>query len=131
MGGFGGMNLNQLMKEAKKMQSDVEKSQEELAAKEFEASAGGEAVKVKVSGSKQIKEIKIKPAASDKTVQVMAIASSCIFVIPKIESKHDKQHEETNIRAIQIINPALRCDILLLSFNQSITFIDYYFICST
>ena len=60
MGGFGGMNLNQLMKEAKKMQSDVEKSQEELAAKEFEASAGGEAVKVKVSGSKQIKEIKIK-----------------------------------------------------------------------
>ena len=65
MGGFGGMNLNQLMKEAKKMQSDVEKSQVELAAKEFEASAGGEAVKVKVSGSKQIKEIKIKPEVLD------------------------------------------------------------------
>ena len=65
MGGFGGMNLNQLMKEAKKMQSDVEKSQEELAAKEFGASAGGEAVKVKVSGSKQIKEIKIKPEVLD------------------------------------------------------------------
>ena len=65
MGGFGGMNLNQLMKEAKKMQSDVEKSQEELAAKEFEASAGGEAVKVKVSGSKQIKEIKLKPDVLD------------------------------------------------------------------
>ena len=65
MGGFGGMNLNQLMKEAKKMQSDVEKSQEELAAKEFEASAGGEAVKVKVSGSKQIKAIKIKPEVLD------------------------------------------------------------------
>ena len=47
------------------MQSDVEKSQEELAAKEFEASAGGEAVKVKVSGSKQIKEIKIKPEVLD------------------------------------------------------------------
>ena len=30
MGGFGGMNLNQLMKEAKKMQADMEKSQEEL-----------------------------------------------------------------------------------------------------
>ena len=65
MGGFGGMNINSLMKEAKKMQSDVEKSQEELAAKEFEASAGGEAVKVKVSGSKQIKEIKIKPEVLD------------------------------------------------------------------
>ena len=34
MGGFGGMNINQLMKEAKKMQSDMEKSQEELVAKE-------------------------------------------------------------------------------------------------
>ena len=61
-GGFGGMNLNQLMKEAKKMQSDMEQSQEE---KEFEASAGGEAVKVKVSGRKEIKELKIKPEVLD------------------------------------------------------------------
>ena len=37
MGGFGGMNINQLMKEAKKMQADMEKSQEELVSKEFEA----------------------------------------------------------------------------------------------
>ena len=67
MGGFGGMNLNQLMKEAKKMQADLEKNQQELAEKEFEASAGGNAVsvKVKVSGSKQIKEIKIKPEVLD------------------------------------------------------------------
>ena len=64
-GGFGGMNLNQLMKEAKKMQADMEKSQEELAEKEFEASAGGEAVKVKVSGRKEIKELKIKPEVLD------------------------------------------------------------------
>ena len=49
MGGFGGMNLNQLMKEAKKMQADMEKSQEELAIKEFEATAGGGEVTVKVS----------------------------------------------------------------------------------
>ena len=35
MGGFGGMNINQLMKEAKKMQADMEKSQEELGTKEF------------------------------------------------------------------------------------------------
>ncbi len=33
MGGFGGMNINQLMKEAKKMQADMEKSQAELAEK--------------------------------------------------------------------------------------------------
>ena len=65
MGGFGGMNINQLMKEAKKMQADMQKSQEELAAKEFDASAGGGAIEVKVSGDKLIKDIKIKPEVVD------------------------------------------------------------------
>ena len=65
MGGFGGMNIGQLMKEAKKMQADMEKSQEELAAKEFDASAGGGAIEVKVSGDKLIKDIKIKPEVVD------------------------------------------------------------------
>lgn len=64
-GGFGGMNLNNLMKEAKKMQADIEKSQEELAEKEFEASSGGGAITVKVSGTKQIKEIIIKKEVVD------------------------------------------------------------------
>ena len=64
-GGFGGMNINQLMKEAKKMQADMEKSQDELQAKEFEATAGGGAISVKVSGSKQIKEIKINKDVVD------------------------------------------------------------------
>ena len=65
MGGFGGMNINQLMKEAKKMQADMEKSQEELVAKEFDATAGGGTIEVKVSGDKLIKEIKIKPEVVD------------------------------------------------------------------
>jgi len=65
MGGFGGMNINQLMKEAKKMQADLEKSQEELQAKDFEATAGGGAIAVKVSGSKEIKEIKINKDVVD------------------------------------------------------------------
>lgn len=65
MGGFGGMNINQLMKEAKKMQADMEKSQEELALKEFDASAGGGAIEVVVTGDKLIKDIKIKPEVVD------------------------------------------------------------------
>lgn len=64
-GGFGGMNLNNLMKEAKKMQADLEKSQEELSAKEFEATAGGGAIQVKVSGDKQLKEINIQKDVVD------------------------------------------------------------------
>ena len=65
MGGFGGMNLNNLMKEAKKMQADMEKSQAELAVKEFEATAGGGAISVKVTGEKVLKEIKLKPEIVD------------------------------------------------------------------
>lgn len=65
MGGFGGMNINQLMKEAKKMQADMEKSQEELVSKDFEATAGGGAIEVKVTGAKLLKEIKIKPEVVD------------------------------------------------------------------
>lgn len=65
MGGFGGMNINQLMKEAKKMQADLEKSQEELQSKDFEATSGGGAISVKVSGSKEIKEIKISKDVVD------------------------------------------------------------------
>ncbi len=65
MGGFGGMNINNLMKEAKKMQADLEKSQAELALKEFESTAGGGAVSVKVTGEKILKEITLKPEVVD------------------------------------------------------------------
>ena len=65
MGGFGGMNMNNIMKEVKKVQQDLEKSQEELALKEFEATAGGGAITVKVSGTKEIKEITIKKEVVD------------------------------------------------------------------
>ena len=65
MGGFGGMNINNLMKEAKKMQASMEKSQEELAQKEFDATAGGGAISVKVSGDKTLKEIKIQKDVVD------------------------------------------------------------------
>jgi len=65
MGGFGGMNINQLMKEAKKMQADLEKSQEELQLREFEASSGGGAISVKVGGNKEIKAINISKDVVD------------------------------------------------------------------
>lgn len=65
MGGFGGMNINQLMKEAKKMQADMEKSQAELSEKEFEASAGGGAVTAVVSGDKKLKSLVIKKDVVD------------------------------------------------------------------
>ena len=47
------------------MQADMEKSQEELGAKEFDATAGGGAVYVKVTGNKVVKEIKIEKDVVD------------------------------------------------------------------
>ena len=64
-GGFGGMNINQLMKEAKKMQEDMTKSQEELSVQEFDASTGGGAVKVVVTGDKVIKSLVLDKDAVD------------------------------------------------------------------
>ena len=65
MGNFGGMNINNLMKQAKKMQADLEETQAELSTKEFEATAGGGVVTAVVTGQKVIKDIKIKPEAVD------------------------------------------------------------------
>lgn len=46
-------NMNQLMKQAKKMQEDIMKAQEELAQRTVEGTAGGGAVKVTMTGQKQ------------------------------------------------------------------------------
>ena len=56
---------NAKKKEAKKMQADLEKNQQELAEKEFEASAGGNAVSVKVNGQKQILDLKLQKEVVD------------------------------------------------------------------
>lgn len=58
-------NMNQMMKQVKKMQAQMEKAQEELAEKEVEGSAGGGVVKVTANGQKQILDIEIQPEAVD------------------------------------------------------------------
>ena len=64
-GGFGGANLNNIMKQAQKMQKEMERIQSELQDKEVEASSGGGAVKVVATGKKQIKSITISPDVVD------------------------------------------------------------------
>ena len=62
-GGMG--NMNNLIKQAQKMQEQMTKMQEEAEEKTVEASAGGGAVTVVASGKKQILSIKISPEAVD------------------------------------------------------------------
>ena len=102
-GGFGGMNLGQLMKEAKKMQADMEKSQAELASQDFEATAGGGAVSVKVSGSKEIKEIKIQKEVVDPDdVEILQdLILGCVNeALRKVDSAQAAQLGKYNIPGI-------------------------------
>ncbi|HEX3011136.1 MAG TPA: YbaB/EbfC family nucleoid-associated protein [Syntrophomonadaceae bacterium] len=61
----GGANMNNMIKQAKKVQEQIAKMQEELQERVVEASAGGGAVTIKVSGKQEILEIKIKPEVVD------------------------------------------------------------------
>ena len=100
MGGFGGMNINNLMKEAKKMQADLEKSQVELAQKEFDATAGGGAISVKVSGDKQLKEIKIKKDVvdPDDVEMLQDLIITCVNeALRKVDSAQAAQMGKYNI----------------------------------
>ena len=68
-GGFPGMmgggNMQQLARQAQKLQQQMTKMQEELEAREYTASSGGGMVTVKVSGKKELLSIEIKPEAVD------------------------------------------------------------------
>ncbi len=62
---FGGMNMNNLMKQAQKMQKQMEDAKAALGEKTLEVTMGGGAIKVVSTGDKVIKEIKILPDAVD------------------------------------------------------------------
>ena len=65
-GGFGGgANMQQLMRQAQKMQQAMVEAQEKLDEAEYEASAGGGVVSVKVSGKREITSITIDPQVVD------------------------------------------------------------------
>lgn len=69
-GGFpGGMampgNMNNLMKQAQRMQRQMEESQKELETKEFTAKAGGGAVEVTVTGAREVTKVIIDKDAVD------------------------------------------------------------------
>ena len=75
-GGFGGGNMNNLMKQAQKLQKEMEQMQKDLETKEFEASVGGGAVVVKANGKKEIVSINIKPEVVDADDVEIAVSKS-------------------------------------------------------
>jgi len=61
----GGGNMNQMIKQAKKMQEQMAKMQGELQERILETSAGGGAINIKINGKQEILELKIKPEVVD------------------------------------------------------------------
>lgn len=67
-GGFsGGMpgNMNNIMKQAQRMQRQMEETSKELEEKQYSASAGGGAVTVTVSGKKEVVSVKLSEEVVD------------------------------------------------------------------
>ena len=72
-GSNGPSNLQQLARQAQKMQEDMAAAQEALEAKEYSASSGGDAVKATVSGKMEVRSIEIKPEVVDpEDVEMLA-----------------------------------------------------------
>ena len=64
MGG-GMQNMQSMLRQAQKMQEDMAAKQEELNAREYDVSAGGGVVKVKINGKKEILAIDLSPEIVD------------------------------------------------------------------
>ena len=63
--GMGGGNMNAMLRQAQKMQEDMAALQEELDAREYDVSAGGGMVKLKINGKKEVLSIDISPDIVD------------------------------------------------------------------
>ena len=60
-----GPSMNEMLRQAQKMQEDMQKKQAELEEKEYEVSAGGGVVKVKINGRREVLNIDIAPEIVD------------------------------------------------------------------
>ncbi len=95
MGG-GPQNMQAMIRQAQKMQEDMAAKQEELNAREYDISAGGGVVNVKISGKKEILAIDLKPEIVDpddiETLSDILVAA----VNEAIKRVEDTNNEELN-----------------------------------
>ena len=92
-GGFGGgAQMQQLMRQAQKMQEDIAKAQEELENAEIEGESGGGLVKVVMNGKKIVSSITISPNAVDTDDMEMLED----LIIAALNSAYDEADELYN-----------------------------------
>ncbi len=95
-GGYpGGMmpgNMNNLMKQAQKMQKQMEETTKELEEKVYEASAGGGVVTVKLNGKKEITELHIDEEVVDKD-DIEMLEDLVISAVNEVIRKQDEDQQ--------------------------------------
>ncbi|MBE7001042.1 MAG: YbaB/EbfC family nucleoid-associated protein [Ruminococcaceae bacterium] len=93
MGGMGGgMNMN-MIRQAQKMQQDMQNFEENFKAQEFEATSGGGMVSAKVNGDHRVALIDIKPEAVDPD-DVEMLCDMVAAAINEAMKACDTAHEE-------------------------------------
>lgn len=97
MGG-GPQNMNAMIKQAQKMQADMEALQEDLDAREYEIAVGGGVVSVKINGKKEILSIDIKPEIVDPE-DIETLQDTLVAAV----NQAIKKVEETNSAEMQKI----------------------------
>ena len=93
MGG-GSQNMNDMIKQAQKIQSQITTLQEDIEQREFSTSVGGGAVEVTLSGKKEIKSLNIKPEVVDpEDIEMLQdlIISAVNECIKKIEDTSEEE----------------------------------------
>jgi len=88
------MNYGNMMKQAKMMQKKMQQIQEELKKTEFDASAGGGAIKVKVNGEQEVLEIKINKEMVDAEDLEMVEDMVVVAINDAISQSKQKMQEE-------------------------------------
>ena len=87
--GGGPSNMQAMLKQAQKMQEDMAAMQEELESREYDVSAGGGVVNVKINGKKEILSVKISPEVVDpddiETLEDLIVAA-VNEAVKKVES---------------------------------------------
>ena len=90
----GANNIQQLARQAQKLQDDMETAAAELEAKEYEATAGGGAVKVTVTGKMELTKVELSPEVVDpedlEMLSDLVIAAANEALIAAQKEKEDK-----------------------------------------
>lgn len=86
--------MQSMIRQAQKMQEDMEKAQAELDAKEYETQAGGGAVKVKINGKREILSLTLAPEIVDPD-DIETLADAVTAAVNEAIKKVEAENSET------------------------------------